>query len=176
MVNFNRTMLLLAATAGVVAASPAVAATTTYTPVAATPVATATARIVKPLTLTSSANLDFATIILDTTKLTAADTVSLDAANKLTCGTSGNLTCSGSTTVAAFTVTGTKGQVVKVITAASDLAGSNGGKLVFTPATATTADLATGTASFNVGGSIAVAPSTADGVYTGNMTVTVDYQ
>lgn len=179
MVNFNRSMLLLAATSALVA-GPAFAATTpppSFTPIGANPAAKASARIVKPLTLKANASLDFATIVLDTSKLTAADTVSLDTSNKLTCGTSTNLTCSGSTTVANFTVTGTKGQIVQVLTDVSDLTGSNGGKLVFTPAAASTADLSTaGTASFDVGGSITVAPTTADGVYSGDMNVTVDYQ
>lgn len=173
MTKFTRTLTLLAAsTAGVFAAAPAVAA-----PVGATPPATANARIVRPLSLTANANLDFATIVMST--VTGPNTVSLTSGNVLTCGAGGELICSGTTTVANFTVRGTSNTTIRIFTAASSLTGSNGGTLTFTPAAAATVALVaagpTTGASFNVGGAIVIDALTVDGVYSGNMDVTVDY-
>ena len=172
MTKFTRNLTLLASAAGLFVAVPAVAA-----PVGATPPATATARIVRPLTLTKNTNLDFGTIVLSA--VTGNNTVSLDTANALTCGGGSELVCSGTTTVANFTVKGTNNQTVKILTAASTLTGSVSGSLTFTPAAAATVALgatgATTGVNFNVGGAIVIGTATAEGVYTGTMDVTVDY-
>ena len=70
-------------------------------------------------------------------------------------------------------------QTVKILTAASTLTGSVSGSLTFTPAAAATVALgatgATTGVNFNVGGAIVIGTATAEGVYTGTMDVTVDY-
>lgn len=145
-------------------------------PVGASTPATAKAQIVRPLTLTAKTNLDFGTIVLQ--NVTAATSVSLSTTGTLTCGT--GLVCSGTTTPATYNVTGTNNQVVKMYSAATTLTGSAGGTLTFTPTLPTGAQVtltnsgAPGT-DFNVGGSIAIGTAQQDGVYTGNINVTVDY-
>ena len=168
----SRMTMALAVTAGLMTSGPALAAA-----VGATPPATATAKIVKPLTLTKNTNLDFGTIVMQ--NVTQNNAVSLDTSNNLSCGFVAELLCSGTTTPANFTVKGTNNVVVKIYTAASTLNGSNGGSLTFTPAAQASINLgASGLATgvpFNVGGSIVVGAATVDGIYTGNMDVTVDY-
>lgn len=165
----------------------AVAATTaavalTAVPADAAPVGvtgakpTAKARIIKPLTLTRVRDLDFATIVMGTVD-PAGESVALTAAGVLSCG-SGGLTCSGTTQTARYNVTGTQGQVVTVAGSNVTLTGSNGGSLTFIPAlpaNLTLANSGSPGANFDVGGSITVLPTTTDGVYSGDMEVTVDY-
>lgn len=170
MANFARKLALVALTSAF--AAPALAV-----PVGASPPATATARIVRPLTLAANSNLDFGTIVMSS--VSGNNTVALDQTNLLTCGAGAELVCSGTTTVASYTVKGTNNQTVKVYTATSTLAGSNGGSLIFTPNAPATVSLGAAGAStgatFSVGGSIVVGLTTTDGVYLGNMDVTVDY-
>ena len=174
-------MTKLLRTACLVASVAATALTTT--PAAAAPVgaatpATARARIVKPLVLTATRNLDFGTITLGTVAA-GGEAVSMTQAGVVTCG-SGGLTCSGTPVSAAYNVTGTNNQVVQVFAVASPLTNANDGStLSFSPnAPATVAMPNSGNAgaNFNVGGSITILPATTDGVYTGNINVTVDYQ
>ncbi|GAA4745457.1 hypothetical protein GCM10023264_08570 [Sphingomonas daechungensis] len=154
-------------------AVPAVAA-----PVGAATPATGRAKIVKPLVLTSTRNLDFGTITLGTIAA-AGETVAMTQAGVVTCG-SGGLTCSGTPASAAYNVKGTNNQVVQVFAVASALTNANDGStLSFTPsapATVTMPNSGTAGVNFNVGGSIKVMPATTDGVYSGNINVTVDYQ
>ena len=170
MTNFAR----LLTAAAVVSAFTATAATAA--PVGATTPATAKAQIVKPLTLTAKTNLDFGTIVLSA--VTGATSVAISTTGAITCGT--GLLCSGTTSPATYNVAGTNNQVVKMYSAATTLTGSAGGTIAFTPILPTGAQVtltnsgAPGT-DFNVGGSIAIGTTTLDGVYTGNINVTVDY-
>ena len=164
------------------AATAAVAFTATEAaaaPVSATTNATATARILRPLQLTSTQNLDLGTIVLSGAAPFSA-TVGISKAGVFNCdGGSGNVTCSGTPTVAIYNVSGTKSQPVTIAAGAVTLNGSNGGTLTLTPDFTSTVNLTNsgvpGT-DFNVGGSITVADTTVDGVYTGTFAVTADYQ
>jgi hypothetical protein len=165
-------------------AAAALAAVTTATTASAqatssTPRATANARLIKPLTLTSLRDLNFGTIVMGT--LTANDVVSISGAGVVSCGTSGNLTCSGSPTSAQYRITGTQGQVVLVSSPAASftLTGSNGGTLSFVPTLPGNITLSSSGAAgndFNVGGSITIGNATVDGVYTGQIDIQVAYQ
>ncbi len=167
--NFAR---ILAATAFVTAAAltvtPALAA-----PVSATTPATARAQIVKPLVLTSTQSIDFGTILL--TAVTASTAVSISQAGAITCGT--GLTCSATGKQAIFNVAGSNNQTIKIATTAANI--TNGTtNLLFTPSAPATVLLTNSGApgsNFNVGGSFAIDTATTDGVYTGNLIVTVDY-
>ena len=107
------------------------------------------------------------------------ENVTLTAAGGFTCG-AGNLTCSGTPTTAQYNVQGTNNAVVRILVGASTLNGSLGGTLAFTPlapapATVTLTNSGAPGTNFNVGGQITILPTTGEGVYTGNMDVTVDY-
>ena len=173
MTNFVRSMTALAVAATAAVAMPAFAA-----PTAATTPATATAQIVKPLVLRATQNLDFGTIVLSA--VTGNVNVAMDTAGTVVCGT--GLTCSGSPKPAIFNVQGSNNQVVKIFSATSTLTNNvaGGGSLTFTPTLPAGAQLtltnsgAPGS-NFNVGGSITIGTATLDGVYSGNINVTVDY-
>lgn len=139
----------------------------------------ARAKIVRPLALSATGAVDFATITLN--GVTANRVVSLSAAGALDCGGgTTELVCSGTTSIATYNVQGTNNQVVSIIKTPSNLTNANDGStLVFTPVAANTVTLtnsgAPGT-DFGVGGSITIGTGTTDGVYTGEVEVTVDYQ
>ena len=169
MTNLLRMTLAASVAALTLTSAPAAAAPTS----ASTP-ATARARVVKPLTLTRTADMDFGDIVVQD-----AGTATLAMGGGLTC--TGGLACAATGTPAAYVVTGTNNQVVTVT--APDVTLTNTGN----PGTPLTLDLNAPTSvtlpnsgssgqNFSVGGSIAVAASTRDGVYTGNLAVTVDYQ
>lgn len=167
MIKFTKIAL---ATAAALAATPAVAAPV---PVTGAP-PSASARIIKPLTLTSTGSLNFGTIVMN--NVTADQTVTLAATGGLTCGA--QLVCAATGTVPTYNVTGTKGQVVNVIKNTTSLAGSNGGSLTLTPVGQDTVTLSNSGApgnNFAIGGSIVITSTTADGVYTGEVDVQVNY-
>ncbi len=159
--------------AAVLVTTPALAA-----PVGVTGAApTATAKIVRPLTLTSTGSLNFGTIVLN--GVTANRTVSLSNANVLTCGATVELQCSGATSVPTYNVRGTNNQAVTIIKTASLLTNSlDSTTLSMTPSGAASVTLtnagAPGT-DFPIGGSIVIGTATTDGVYTGTVNITVDY-
>jgi len=167
--KFLRSMALVAVTAAF--ATSATAAPTV--PVAAATPATASAQIVEPLTLTKTQDLNFGTLIKNA--MTANRTVSISEAGSVTCAT--EILCGGTTAAANFDVVGSADQTVKVYVAPTSL--TNGAAtLLFTPVTASTSPLtldSAGAASFSIGGSITIAPSTVTGLYVGDMNVTVDY-
>ncbi|MEO7786557.1 MAG: DUF4402 domain-containing protein [Sphingomicrobium sp.] len=168
--KFFRFAALAAATAAFTA--PAGAAPTA--PVAAATPATATAQIVDPLTLTKTSDLNFGTLVKSS--MTGPNLVSISEAGLVTCP--GELLCGGTTNAAAFDVVGSPAQIVKVYVASSTLTNPGGSTLTFTPTAASSSPLTlsvAGAASFKVGGSITVVPTTAPGIYVGNMDVTVDY-
>jgi hypothetical protein len=155
------------------------------TPALAAPVAvtgtppTATARIIRPLTLTSTGSLNFGTIVLN--GVSANRTVALSAGNVLNCGSSTTeLQCSGSTSVPTYNVQGTNNQVVSIIKFATNLTNSTDSTVLsMTPtgaATLTLANSGSPGSDFNIGGTIVITPTTTDGVYSGSVRVEVDYQ
>ena len=170
-------MTLLRTTAAFVAlaltATPAFAA-----PVGPNQNATATARIVKPLTLTWVQNLNLGTILLSGPGAWGGAVVGVSQAGVLSCADP-NVTCSGAVQAARYNVRGTNNQVVTVIKNLSDLTNANDGtKLTLTPVGQNTVTLTSSGSpgnDFNLGGSITVASTTGDGVYSGTFNVTVDY-
>ena len=165
-------VIAAAAIATALAATPAAAQA-----VSANPRATASARLLKPPTLSALQNLNFRTIVMGT--LTGSSSVSMASDGVLTCGA--NLTCAASGQPGQFRITGTQGQVVLVSSSAASfpLAGSNGGTLAFVPSLPTPITLGNSGApgnSFNIGGSIAIAVTQQDGVYSGQIDVQVAYQ
>ena len=165
---------LAALAATVLATTPALAAPVGVT--GAPP--SATARIIRPLSLTSTGSLNFGTIVLN--GVTANRTVALSSSNVLVCGGTTELQCSGSTSVPTYNVRGTNNQVVTVIKTASNLTnGSDGTVLSMTPTGPASVTLTNSGApglDFTIGGTIVVGTTTTDGVYTGTVNVQVDYQ
>lgn len=156
--------------AAALTAAPAIAAPVGVT--GAPP--SASARIIRPLTLTASGTLNFGTIVMN--GVTANRTVTLNADTTITCAT--ELVCAANGTVPTYNVRGTQGQTVNIIKTASTLNGSNGGSLTLTPVGANSV-LLTNSGSpgenFAIGGSIVIGAATVDGVYTGTVDVQVDY-
>ncbi len=166
----TKSLKIAAIAAAVLAAVPAIAAPVGIT--GAPP--SASARIIKPLTLTATGSLDFGTIVMN--NVTADRTVTLNDDTSITCDA--ELVCDPNGTVPIYTVQGTQGQTVNIIKNASTLNGSNGGSLTLTPVGAASV-LLTNSGSpgedFTIGGSIVIGAATLDGVYTGTVDVQVDY-
>ena len=139
--------------------------------------ATANAKIYKPLTISKVQNLDFGVIVLGSGTW-SGEVVSISQAGALTCGGGTNLTCSGSPQVAKYHLVGTNNATVTVSSPGFNLTGP--GTLAFTPNAPATVNLgATGSTTgvdFSIGGSITLASTTPDGVYSGTFAVTADYQ
>ena len=139
---------------------------------AATATGTATAKILRQITLTNTSDLQFATIISGAT----ASTVSVSTSGAVSCGA--GLTCTGTTTAANFDVEGTEGAVVVVggdasVTLNGSLGGTMTSTLSYSDATITLG--ATG-GSFQVGGTLNVGASQTAGDYSGTFNVTANYQ
>lgn len=139
--------------------------------------ATANAKIYKPLTISKVQNLDFGVIVLGSGSW-SGEVVSISQAGALTCGGGTNLTCSGSPQAAKYHLVGTNNATVTVSSPGFNLTGP--GTLAFTPNAPATVNLgATGSTTgvdFSIGGSITLASTTPDGVYSGTFAVTADYQ
>ncbi len=137
------------------------------------------ASVVKPLILTSTGSLNFGTIVLN--GLTANRTISLSTANVRNCGGgSAQLICSGATSVPSYNVRGTNNRVVTITKTASNLINSsNGATLLMTlvgPTSIILPNSGVNGAFFAIGASITLTPTTGEGVYSGTVNVTVDYQ
>ena len=159
---------IAALAAAALAATPAAAVGVTGAP------PSATARIIKPLTLTSTGALNFGTIVMN--GVTAARTVTLNPDTTITCAT--ELVCDLNGTVPTYNVRGTNSQLVTITRNPTTLNGSNGGTLTLTPVGQPNILLTSSGSpgnNFDIGGSITIAPTTVDGVYTGTVDVTVDY-
>ena len=139
--------------------------------------ATANAKIFKPLTISKVQNLDFGVIVLGSGTW-SGEIVSISQAGAVTCGGGTNVTCSGTPAVAKYHLVGTNNAVVTVSSPGFNLTGP--GTLAFTPNAPATVNLgATGSTTgvdFSIGGSITLASTTPDGVYSGTFAVTADYQ
>jgi hypothetical protein len=165
-----RNMTLAATAAAVTLTAPAAAAA----PVSVSngPVQ-AHAAIVKPLTLRKNSDLDFGSIIVQDN-----GTAVMDTAGALTCPST--LTCSATGTPASYTVTGTNNQTVFITKPDVTLTNSaNPGTpltLVLSgPASVVLPNSGTAGTTFTLGGSMAIAASTKDGTYLGDLNVTVNY-
>nr|NUR37764.1 DUF4402 domain-containing protein [Sphingomonas sp.] len=141
--------------------------------------ATATAKIFKPLTISSVQNLDFGVIVLTGASFTN-EVVSISQAGTLTCGSNPGvlLTCSGTPQPAKYKLVGTNNATVTISSPGFNLTGP--GTLAFTPSAPATVNLgasgSTTGVTFAIGGSITLSNTTPDGVYTGTFAVTADYQ
>jgi Mat/Ecp fimbriae major subunit len=142
---------------------------------AVTVTAKANVKVLKPLAFKSIQDLEFGQIVLGGT---GTKTVSVSSTGVLTCAA--GLTCSGVTRQAIFNVAGSNGEVVRIFAASSDLVNATDGTTMrFTPTAPASVTLINSGApglNFNVGGSIAIPSTAIDGVYSGVMDVTVDYQ
>lgn len=140
---------------------------------------TATAKIVKPLTLTWLQDLDLATVILSGTGTWAATNIGITNAGVFTCGNS-NVTCSGATKQAQYKVTGTNNQRVFITAPNVILTNQNDNTktlllTVDNPGFVDLGNSGTPGVNFGLGGSIAVSSATTDGTYSGTFNVTVNY-
>jgi hypothetical protein len=175
MSKFLRLTALAATVAVAFTATEAAAA-----PVNATTNATAHARILRPLTLTSTQNLDLGDIVLSgAAPFTATVGISKDGTTFNCDGGSGAVTCSGTHQAAIYNVSGTKSQPVVIAAGNVTLSDGAGHNLTLVPDFTSTLNLSNSGApgdDFNVGGSITVKDTTVDGVYTGTFAVTADYQ
>ena len=163
--------------AGAVTALALTSAPASAAPVPATTNATATARIYTPLTLTSVRDLDLGTIVLSGAGA-YTDTVGIDQLGNFTGCV--NVTCSGTTQTAQYTATGTMDQTLTVIVPATlnlvNQTQASPDLVLDVDAPATVVLDGTGTVTFDIGGSIDVSDTTADGVYEGTFDVEADYQ
>lgn len=134
--------------------------------------------VLKPLTLVGQQALEFGTVILSPGTWTGA-TVSLSATGVRSC--SATVSCTGAATPARFQVSGTNNQTVVVtappVTLVNALDSSQ--RLTLTVQAPTTVALPNsgnpGTI-FSVGGTVTLNSTTADGLYSGTLEITVDYQ
>jgi len=164
--------LALAATAVAFTATPALAVAPSDKN------ATATARVVKPLTLSWQRDLDLGTIVLGPGSWSGAS-VGITRAGVFSCANA-NTTCSGATQTAQYKVTGTNNQVVTVTAPNVTLTNQNDNvsTLVMTVDNPGTVNLGNSGSSgliFALGGSVTVASTTPDGTYFGTFNVTVNY-
>ena len=139
---------------------------------------TATAKIVKPLTLSWVQDLDLGTIVLGAGTW-ATTNIGITSAGAFTCGNA-NVSCSGATKSAQYKVTGTNNQRVLITAPNVTLTNQNDNTktLVLTVDNPGFVDLGnSGNAgvTFGLGGSIGVSSTTTDGTYTGQFNVTVNY-
>jgi hypothetical protein len=141
--------------------------------------ATANAKIYKPLAISKVQNLDFGVIVLTGASF-VNEVVVISQAGAVTCGSNPGvlLTCSGAPQAAKYHLVGTNNAIVTVSSPGFNLTGP--GTLAFTPNAPTTVNLGAAGSStgvdFSIGGSITLASTTPDGVYSGNFAVTADYQ
>ena len=146
--------------------------------VAATAQADAHVRIYQPLTITGVRDLNLGTVVLGPGTYTN-EVVGVDQAGVPTCGPS--LTCSGTRETAQYYATGTVDQTLTItvsptialanqtVTTAPDLTLTVDAPLTVLLASA-------GEVTFDIGGSIEVSDTTAEGVYLGTFDVEADYQ
>jgi hypothetical protein len=168
----NKFAKIAAVAAAALAATPALAAPVGVTGPGGPP--SASARIVRPLTLTSTGALDFGVIVLN--GITADRTVTLNPDTSITCAV--ELVCDLNGTVPTYNVRGTQGQTVNIIKTDSTLTGSNGGTLLLTPVGEDSVVMPNSGApgyDFAIGGEITISTTTVDGLYTGTVDVQVDY-
>ncbi|MDH7973276.1 DUF4402 domain-containing protein [Sphingomonas sp. AR_OL41] len=134
---------------------------------------TASVKILRAITVTKSSDLYFGKILPSAT----ASTVAVAESGARTCGAS--LGCYDTATSGAFHVVGTSGEIVSVSldSASTTLSDGASHSMTVNLATSTTALTLTGGAGdFKVAGTLNVGASQADGTYTGQYSVSVNYQ
>lgn len=132
-------------------------------------------KIAKPLILSAKQDLTFGQIALPA--IVGTRVVSISTTGVLSCGA--GLTCTGVARQAIFNVSGSNGQVARISAVPSSLTNGTGGTILFTPvapASVTFTNSGNAGIDFGVGGSISLTSTTPDGLYSGTVAVTVDYQ
>lgn len=162
----NMTVLKALGIAGVAfaSASPAFAQSAT---------GDASVKILTAITVTKSSDLYFGKVLASA----SAATVDIAENGSRTCGT--GLSCYDTATAGGFNVTGTDGETVTVAIANPNISLSDGQGNSMDVALSTstsTLTLAGGSGSFNIAGSLSVGANQAAGDYTGQYSVSVDYQ
>ena len=176
MINISRLAAFGAVLTSFAVAAPAIAA-----PTPATPKAVAKAQIVKPIVFKKMDDLNFGTIVMQTMTGNSSVAIGKVAASVAVCGA--NLTCSGASQPARYNVRASPSQPLTVRSALSKLSlvgsvSSPVETIDFTPdapASITVPNASVAGFDFHVGGSIVVTPTTAEGMYSGEMDVTLDY-
>ncbi|MDH7973278.1 DUF4402 domain-containing protein [Sphingomonas sp. AR_OL41] len=133
----------------------------------------ASVKILRAITVTKSADLYFGKILPSA----SASTVAVAESGGRTCGT--GLGCYDTSTSGAFHVVGTSGEVVSVSLDSSTATLSDGASHSMTVDLGTSTaslTLAGGAGDFNVAGTLNVGANQADGTYTGQYSVSVNYQ
>lgn len=170
MTSHARRLLLLFCTCSATIGAPAAAVTQS---------STVKVTVVKPLTLTALQNLDLGTIMLNGGTWSGV-TVGISRTGVLNCANA-NIVCSGARQVARYKVTGTNKSVVLISAPNVTLTNQIDPTQILTmvvdaPASVTLTSSGEPGVNFDVGGSITLSSSAADGDYVGTMNVTVDYQ
>jgi hypothetical protein len=171
MKNFVRLAAMAAAVT--IVATPALAQ---QLPVEASPKAKAHARILKPLVLRGTQDVLFGDIVVGT--VAGTQTVTVDHATGNLSGCANGLTCSGTVQNGIYEVEGSGGATVLIDSEDSILENAAGDDLIFTPnhpASVLLANSGTPGTPFNVGGSITLDTDTPEGLYEGDMEITVQY-
>lgn len=130
-------------------------------------------RILQAITVTKTFDLNFGRVVAGTT----SGTVAIAEDGTRTCAAA--LRCLGGTSAGAFAVTGTAGEVVTVSvdTPSITLTNGAGATMAVTLASTTrTLTLTGGNGSFRVSGTLTVGARQTGGDYTGQFTVSVNYQ
>ena len=145
---------------------------------AVTQSATVNASVIKPLTLAALQNLDLGTITLSLGTWSGA-TAGISRAGAFSCDP--RLICSGAPQVASFNVTGTNKMVVLITAPDVTMVNQSDPTKTLTlkidnPGQVTLTSSGVPGNNFDLGGSLTLSSSTAAGVYTGKLQVTVDYQ
>lgn len=170
----TKTLWIAAVAALTLTATPAFAAPTTPDKNA-----TASAKIVKPLTLTWVQDLDLGTVLLAGAGTWTGATVGISRAGAFSCSNT-NVTCSGATKVAKYKVTGTNNQTVTINAGNVTMTNANDNTKTLTltvdnPGSVNLANSGNTGLEFSLGGAISVDSTTSDGTYTGTFDVTVNY-
>jgi len=134
---------------------------------------TTSVKILRAITVTKTADLYFGKILPSAT----ASTVAVAESGARTCGA--GLGCYGTPTSGAFSVVGTSGEVVSVSLDSATATLSDGASHSMTVNLATTTaalTLAGGTGTFKIAGTLNVGANQVDGTYTGQYSVSVNYQ
>ncbi len=140
---------------------------------------TATARIVKPLTLTYVRDLNLGTIVLSGAGTWTGAVIGISKAGAFSC-TNSNVACSGASQTAQYKITGTNNQTVIVNAPNVTMTNQNDGTstlllTVDSPGTVNLGNSGTSGLTFDLGGQITVGSATPDGTYVGTFNVTVNY-
>ncbi|UUR07280.1 DUF4402 domain-containing protein [Sphingomonas glaciei] len=142
------------------------------------PKATASVNVMKPLQLTALRNLQFGTVLVGT--FTGTQNVAITPTGR-TCGSGTGLTCSGVFTTAQFRLTGSNNQVALISSPTPTVTITNGAgatlALTLTyPASVTIDNSGNPGKLFEVGGTLGLTSTMADGLYTGTIDIQVAYQ